>query len=189
VIELLKQYFKIDVRDSTRSIHEKVSGKILTLDASLLDAIPPVLDLLEALDAEHPFRSLDPLQHRQSTYQAVTRLLLSESRIQPLIIIFEDLHWNDFLSLGLLDALVVGTPESRLLVLVSYRPSYKDTWGNRSNYRQLHLKPFAGEDQTELLQVLLGSDANLTKLKTLVMEHASGSSQKRSFEGWLTVAY
>ena len=175
VIELLKQYFKIDVRDSTRSIHEKVSGKILTLDASLLDAIPPVLDLLEALDAEHPFRSLDPLQHRQSTYQAVTRLLLSESRIQPLIIIFEDLHWNDFLSLGLLDALVVGAQESRLLLLVSYRPSYKDTWENRPNYRQLHLKPFAGEDQTELLQVLLGSDANLTKLKTFVMEHASGN--------------
>lgn len=175
VIELLKQYFKIDVHDGTRSIHEKVSGKILTLDASLLDAIPPILDLLEALDAEHPFRLLDPLQHRQSTYRAVTRLLLSESRIQPLIIIFEDLHWNDPLSLGLLDALVVGALESRLLLLVSYRPSYKDEWGNRPNYRQLHLKPFAGEDLTELLQVLLGSDANLTKLKSFVMERASGN--------------
>jgi predicted ATPase/class 3 adenylate cyclase len=175
VIELLKQYFKIDVHDTRRSIHEKVSGKILTLDASLLDAIPPVLDLLEALDAEHPFRSLDPLEHRQSTYQAVTRLLLNESRIQPLIIIFEDLHWNDLLSLGLLDALVVGALESRLLLLVSYRPSYKDEWGNRPNYRQLHLKPFAGEDLTELLQVLLGSDADLTKLKSFVMERANGN--------------
>src|ERR1051326_8179749 len=98
VIELLKQYFKITIQDSTRSINEKVAGKVLTLDSSFLDAIPPVLDLLGALEDEHPFRSLDPLQHRQVTYQAITRLLLSKSRIRPLIMVFEDLHWYDSLS-------------------------------------------------------------------------------------------
>ena len=51
-----------------------MTDKILTLDPSLQDVIPPVLDLLDALDEGHPFRSLDPLQHRQCTYQAVIRL-------------------------------------------------------------------------------------------------------------------
>jgi class 3 adenylate cyclase/tetratricopeptide (TPR) repeat protein len=175
VIELLKQYFKINVQDSTRSIHEKVAGKILTLDASFLEAIPPVLDLLGALEDGHPFRSLDPLQHRQVTYQAVTRLLLSESRIRPLIVIFEDLHWYDSLSLGLLNTLVADATDSRVLVVASYRPVHKDDWGNRPNYRQLHLTPFGGEDLTEFLQVLLGSAANLTRLKTFVTERASGN--------------
>jgi class 3 adenylate cyclase/tetratricopeptide (TPR) repeat protein len=175
VIELLKHYFKINVHDSTRSIHEKVAGKILTLDASLLDAIPPVLDLLDALEDEHPFRSLDPPQHQQYTYQAITRLLLSESRVQPLIVIFEDLHWNDSLSLGLLNALIVGAPDARLLLVVSYRPHFKDEWRGRPNYHQLRLDPFAGEDLTELLEVLLGSDPNLTTLKSFVMERASGN--------------
>ena len=49
---------------------------------------------------EHPFRSLDPLQHRQYTYQAIARLLLSESRVQPVVAVFEDLHWNDSLLLS-----------------------------------------------------------------------------------------
>jgi class 3 adenylate cyclase/tetratricopeptide (TPR) repeat protein len=175
VIELLRHYFKINVHDSTRSIHEKVTGKILTLDASLLDAIPPVLDLLDALENEHPFRSLDPPQHRQHTYEAVTRLLLSESRVQPLIVIFEDLHWNDSLSLGLLDALIVGAPDARLLLVMSYRPQFKDEWKGRPNYHQLRLDPFAGEGLTELLQVLLGSDPNLTTLRSFVVERASGN--------------
>ena len=70
----------------------------MTLDASLLDAVAPVLDLLEALEDEHPFHSLDPPRHQQLTYQAVIRLLLSESRVQPVVAIFEDLHWNDSLS-------------------------------------------------------------------------------------------
>src|SRR6266567_3217718 len=103
VIELLRHYFQINVHDSTRSIRERVTGKILMRDSSLEDAIPPVLDLLDALDEEHPFRSLDPLRHRQYTYQAVTRLLLSESRLQPVVAVFEDLHWNDYLTLGLLN--------------------------------------------------------------------------------------
>jgi class 3 adenylate cyclase/tetratricopeptide (TPR) repeat protein len=175
VIELLRQYFKINVHDSTRSIHEKVAGKILTLDASLMDAIPPILDLLDTLEDEHPFRLLDPPQHRESTYEAVTRLLLSESRRQPLIVIFEDLHWNDTLSLGLLNALIAGASEARLLLVLSYRPQFRDEWRDRPNHHQLRLDPLVGEDLAELLQVLLGSDANLATLESFVVERASGN--------------
>ena len=49
VIELLRDYFKINVHDSTQSIRERVTGRILALDASLQDAIPPLLDLLDSL--------------------------------------------------------------------------------------------------------------------------------------------
>ena len=59
VIELLKDYCRINADDSTQSIREKVSARLLALDASLDDAVPPVLDLLDALDQDHPFRSLD----------------------------------------------------------------------------------------------------------------------------------
>src|SRR5262249_34883254 len=124
VIELLRHYFQINVHDSTRSIRERVTDKILRLDSSLEDTIPPMLDLLHALGEEHPFRSLEPLQHRQYTYQAVSRLLLSESRVRPVIAVFEDLHWNDSLTLGLLNELVVGAKDARLLLVVSYRPEY-----------------------------------------------------------------
>ncbi len=133
-IDLLRDYFKINAQDSTQSIRVKVSSKILTLDPSLQDAIPPLLDLLDALDDEHPFRSLDPLQHRQYTYQAVTRLLLSESRVQPVVAVVEDLHWNDPLTLGLLTELVAAAQNARLLLVVSYRGEYRDEWRSQSNY-------------------------------------------------------
>jgi class 3 adenylate cyclase/tetratricopeptide (TPR) repeat protein len=175
IIDLLRHYFKINARDSTRTIHEKVTGKILTLDQSLLDAIPPILDLLEALERDHPFRRLEPSQHRQQTYQAVTRLLLSESRVHPLTVIFEDLHWYDSLSLGLLNALVVEATEARILLLVSYRPQYRDEWRHRPNHHQLRLDPLAGKNIAKLVEALLGQHPNLANLKTLVMERASGN--------------
>jgi class 3 adenylate cyclase/tetratricopeptide (TPR) repeat protein len=175
VIELLRHYFQISVHDSARSTREKVTGKILTLDAALHDAIPPVLDLLNALDDDNPFRSLDLVQRRQSTYQAVVRLLLSETRVQPVIAVFEDLHWHDALSLGLLNDVVVAAQDARLLLLVNFRPEYKDEWRNRPNYLQLHLDPLASGGLAELLQALLGSDESLSTLKSFLVERTSGN--------------
>src|SRR5262249_57054082 len=137
--------FQTTAPDSTRWIRGRGTGKILRLDSSWEDAIPPMLDPPAALDEEHPFRSLEPLQHRQYQYQAVTRLLLSESGVQPVIAVFEDLHWNDSLTLGLLNELVVGAKDARLLLVVSYRPEYRDEWRSRPNYRQLRLDPLASE--------------------------------------------
>jgi class 3 adenylate cyclase/tetratricopeptide (TPR) repeat protein len=175
VIELLRHSFKINVHDSTQSIHEKVTSRILTLDQSLQDAIPPVLDLLDALDDRDPFRSLDPALRRQRTYQAVIRLLLSESRVQPVIAVFEDLHFNDSLTVGLLNELVVAAQNARLLLVISYRPEYRDEWRNRPGYHQLRLYPLAGGRLVEFDEALLGSDPSLHTLKSFLAERASGN--------------
>ncbi|TMJ69346.1 MAG: zinc-ribbon domain-containing protein [Alphaproteobacteria bacterium] len=175
VIELLRRYFKVNVDDSTQSIREKISDRILTLDPALHVSLPPLLDLLDALDDEHPFRSLDPIYHRQYTYQAVTRLLLSETRAQPVVAVVEDLHWNDALTLGLLNELVVATQNVRLLLVVNYRPEYRDEWRDLPNYHQLRLDPLASESLADLLQALLGSNPSLTTLKSFLVERASGN--------------
>ena len=175
VTELLRGYFKLEAHEDTRSIREKVSGKILTLDPSLQDVILPVLDLLNVLDHDHPFHSLDPQQHQRNTYQAITRLLLSENRVQPVIAVFEDLHWYDSLTVGLLNELVVGAQNARLLLVVSFRPEYKDSWRNRPNYHQLRLDPFASQSLAEFLDALLGSDQSLAALKSFLVERASGN--------------
>ncbi len=175
VIELLKAYFKIAAQDGAQPIREKVSRKILTLDPALQDAILPVLDLLNALEDEHPFRSLDPIQHRYYTYQAIIRLFLCENRKQPVIAIFDDVHWYDALSLGLLNELVVRAQDSRMLLIVTCRPEYRDDWRDRQNYRQLRLDPLVSDNLTELLRVLLGSDASMDDLKGFLVARASGN--------------
>ena len=72
-----------------------MTGQVLTLDAALQDTIPALLALLEALPDDSPFRTLDPPQRRQRTLEALKRVLLRESQVQPLVLVFEDLHWID----------------------------------------------------------------------------------------------
>jgi tetratricopeptide (TPR) repeat protein len=176
VIELLRHYyFKINQRDNAKSIREKVTEKILALDPLLQDVIPALLDLLDALDAGHPFQSLDPLQHRQHTYQAITRLLLRENHVQPVVAVFEDLHWNDSLTLGLLNEIIVNARDARLLLLVTYRPEFHDDWKGRPNYRNLRLEPLESESLATLLESLLGSDPALDSLKSFVLDRSGGN--------------
>jgi len=175
IVEILADYFKIDARDSKRSIRQKVTGKISTLDFSLQDTIPPVLDLFEVLEEEHPFRALDPIEHQRSTSQAIIRLLVTESRIQPVIALIEDLNWKDVLSLALLNDLVNMAQNARFFLIVSYRPPYKDPWSSRPNYQQLRMDPLVDENLAEFLQALLGADPATPALKSFLVERANGN--------------
>ena len=175
IIDFLKDYFKINPRDDLQTIREKVTGKVVTLDQSLLESIPPVLDLLEALPEDHSFHALDPVQHRHQTVQTFKRLMLRESRIQPIVLVFQDLHWTDSLSLSLLEGLLDGIPDERVLFLVSYRPDYQDDWGTRSYYRSVRLDPLPRDGIEQLLTVLLGADPSLAEVKSLLVDRAEGN--------------
>jgi tetratricopeptide (TPR) repeat protein len=95
--------------------------------------------------------------------------------VQPVIAIFEDLHWADSLSLGLLNELVEAAQDARLLLVVSYRPDYSNEWKNRTHYRQLCLDPFVSENLEEFLEALVGSDPSLPTLKNFLVERGSGN--------------
>ena len=85
--------------------------------------------------------TLDPPQRRQRTLDALKRVLLRESQVQPLLLVFEDLHWIDSETQALLDSLVESLPTARLLLLVNYRPEYQHGWGSKTYYTQLRLDP------------------------------------------------
>jgi class 3 adenylate cyclase len=93
VIDLLKRYSHVEEGDDTRTIRAKVTGQVLTLDPVLQDTVPALLSLLDALPEDSPFVQLDPPQRRQRTLDALKRVLLRESQVQPLLLVFEDLHW------------------------------------------------------------------------------------------------
>jgi hypothetical protein len=81
VIDLLKRYGHIADQDDLRTIRAKVTGQVLTLDEALQDTIPALLSLLDALPEDSPFLTLDPLQQRQRTLDALKRVVLRESQV------------------------------------------------------------------------------------------------------------
>jgi tetratricopeptide (TPR) repeat protein len=175
VIELLRGYFAIENRDDPRKIREKVTAKVLTLAPALGPAVPALLALLDVPVDEASWHALDPLQRRQQTLDAVKRLLLRESEVQPLLVVLEDLHWIDGETQTVLDGLVESLPAARLLLLVNYRTEYQHAWGGKTYYRQLRVDPLPPESADELLEALLGPDVALGPLKHLLVERTDAN--------------
>ena len=175
VIDLLKAYFRIEDRDDARQIREKVTGKLLTLDKTLEPSLPALLALLDVAVEDQQWQSLDPPQRRQRTLDAVKRLLLRESQVQPLLLVIEDLHWIDSETQSFLDSLIESLPTAQLLLLVNYRPEYQHGWGSKTYYTQLRIDPLPPESADELLAALLGDDAGLQPLKQLLIDRTEGN--------------
>ena len=175
VIELLKAYCRIQERDDQRAIRERVAGKLLMLDRSLESLLTPLLALLDVPIDDKDWETLDPPQRRRQTLEAVKRLLLRESQVQPLLLIVEDLHWIDSETQALLDGLMESLPTARILFLANYRPEYQHSWGSKTYYLQLRIDPLPPESAEGLLTALLGEDPSLESLKRTLIARTEGN--------------
>ncbi|MFN2432070.1 MAG: adenylate/guanylate cyclase domain-containing protein [Gemmatimonadota bacterium] len=175
LVELLKGYFRVEPQDDARTVREKVTGKLLLLDESLQAAQPALFALLHVGVEDAEWQRLESRHRRRRTLDAVKRLLLLESRVQPLCIVIEDLHWIDAETEALLGELADALGTGRLLLLVSYRPEYRHDWGGRGSYTQVRIDPLPPETADELLGVLLGDDPDLDSLKAFLVSRTEGN--------------
>jgi class 3 adenylate cyclase len=181
VIELLKSYFRIEAQDDERTRREKVAGKVVMLDRSLEDTLPYVFTLLGIEEPPSPLAQMDPQIRRRRTFEALKKLFLRESLNQPLVLIFEDLHWIDGETQGFLDVLSESVASAKILLLTNYRPEYRQEWGSKTYYTQLRLAPLGRAEAEEFLDVLLGPTVETfhatsrRALKHLILEKTQGT--------------
>ncbi len=175
LIDLLKNYFQITLQDDERKRREKVTGKVLTLDRSLEDTLPYLFTLLDVSESTSSLAQMDPQIRKRRTFDAIKRLLVRESLNQPLILIFEDLHWLDAETQAFLVLLGESMATARILLLVNYRPEYRHEWDNKSFYTQLRLDALGQDDAQALLTALLGDSADLQPLKQFIRQKTEGN--------------
>jgi class 3 adenylate cyclase/tetratricopeptide (TPR) repeat protein len=175
LIELLHDYFKIGPDDEPRTRREKVAGKVTLLDRSLEDSLPYLFALLDVNEGGDPFAQMDTQARRRRIQEPIKRLLLRESRNQPLMLVFEDLHWIDEETQAFLNLVAEGIATAPVLMLVNYRPEYSHQWGAKSYYTQLRLDPLGRESADEMLATLLSDGKDLGPLKRLIIEKTEGN--------------
>jgi class 3 adenylate cyclase/predicted ATPase len=175
VLELLRKYFGIQDADDAATRREELSGVLAVLDPTLQDTLPYLFGLLGIVEGADPIAQMDPQIKKQRTLDAIKRIVVRESLKQPLIVIFEDLHWIDEQTQALLDLLADSIANARVPLLVNYRPEYRHEWGYKGHYAQIGLKPLGRENAEELLAALLENAIELQPLKRLIIERTGGN--------------
>ena len=175
LIDLLHGYFEIGSEDDSRRRRQKILGKLLELDRALEDTVAYLYALLGIVEGEDPLMQMDAQIKQRRTFEAIKRLLLRESLNQPLMVIFEDLHWIDEQTQEFLNLLADSIGTAKILLLVNYRPEYSHHWNSKTYYTQLRLDPLGVESAQEMLASMLGDGQDLVALKSLIIERTEGN--------------
>src|SRR5262249_39784700 len=164
VLEFQRSYFGITDQDAARAARDKIAGRMVLLDETLADGLPLMFEFLGVPDPERPAPPLGPEARQRKLFDVIRRLGRARSAREPVVFLFEDLHWFDRASEEFVENLVEISPGNRTLVLLNFRPEYHAAWMQRSYYHQLPLLPLSPEEIGALLSDLLRADPSLFHL-------------------------
>ena len=174
-IDLYRNYFGITEQDDDETARDKIAGRTLRLDESLAESLPILFDFLGVPDPARASPPMDPEARQRQLVELAQRLARAQSRREPAVQLFEDLHWMDGASEAFLAAMVDVLPETRTLLVVTFRPEYRAPWMESACYQQLSLLPLGPAAIAELLDSLLGRDPSLAGLAERIRERAGGN--------------
>jgi tetratricopeptide (TPR) repeat protein len=161
--------------DQELVIKEKMKDKIFQLDDKLQGILPPFEDLLSLKVADEAYLDLEPKQKRARVFEAIRDLLIRESQHRPLILAVEDLHWIDKTSEQFFDYLIGWLANTRILLIILYRPEYTHTWGSKSYYNRIGLSQLTSKSSAELVQAILEGAKVIPELKELILSRTGGN--------------
>ena len=134
------------------------------LDASR-QPVAEVVPLLAALlavplpEGSYPTLMLTPQQQRQQTLDTLVAWLLAEAERQPVLAVYEDLHWADPSTLELLGALLEQAPTLPMLTVLTFRPVFVPPWPMRSHMTPITLNRLERPQVEALITHLAGGKA------------------------------
>jgi hypothetical protein len=97
------------------------------------------------------------------------------ARTTPAQYVIEDAHWIDEVSEAMLAELVMVVPQSRSLVLITYRPEYRGALSRTPGAQTISLAPLNPAQTTALTAELLGTDPSVGALVARIADRAAGN--------------
>jgi len=157
VIDHLQRFLHWHRDDAPEARLDKLEQALQTSRLPLADVVPLFAALLSVLLSEHyPPLNLTPQLQRQKTQEALVAWLLEETERQPVLAVWEDLHWADPSTLDVLSLVLEQVPTARMLTLLTYRPEFRPPWSTRSHQMQVTLGRLGRPQAEAMLASLTG---------------------------------
>ncbi len=103
-----------------------------------------------------PEMNLSPQRKKEKTLEALVGLLEDLSRRQPVLMVFEDVHWIDPTSRELLDLTIERIRQLPVLLIITFRPEFEEAWSEAAHVSTLLLNRLDAEEGTVLAETIAG---------------------------------
>src|SRR5215471_10250319 len=140
VIEHLQRFLQWHRHETPAARLARLEQALQTVGLPLAEVVPLLAALLSLpVPEQYPPLALSPQRQKQKTLEALVAWLLAETARQPVLAVWEDLHWADPSTLELLELLLDHVPTARLLLVLTARPEFRPSWEPRSSVTHLTL--------------------------------------------------
>ena len=174
VLEMLRTLCAIGEGDTPDAVADKIESAVAAAGMEP-GSTAYLLRLLGIERASPTLAALSPEGVKARTFEALRQLTLRRSRVSPLVLVVEDLHWMDKTSEEFFTSLVEALPAAAILMTASYRPGYRPPWLDKSYATQVALQPLAPDQARRVVEGMLGADAPAEAIVDEVLTKAEGN--------------
>ena len=125
-------------------------------------------------EGRYPTVELTPQQKRQKTLEAQISQLEALSRENPVLMIFEDIHWIDPTTLEALGKTVERMRTLPVLLIVTHRPEFQSPWIERSYVAALNINRLGEREIIALIDCVTGNNSLPTSIRQDIVKRTDG---------------
>jgi class 3 adenylate cyclase len=160
--------------DAAQARLDKLDAVLARTSASIRDAALFAEMLSLPNDGRYPAFELTPQQRRQGILEALATRFAALTSQQPVLMIFEDVHWIDPTSLEALNRIVDRIKTLPALLIVTFRPEFNAPWAGQSHVTSLMLNRLGEREVAAIITSLAGNKNLPGNVMTQIVERSDG---------------
>jgi len=186
-VDMLRGYLEFSEEDSPEYCKNRILDKMQSLFPERWEEIVPYIGNLLSVKSEewdNKIRHISPEQLKHQTFLTLRDVFIALAQQEPILLILEDLHWADDLSLNLLTLLMDTLSLAPIMLLCVYRPEK----GHRSwhigtqtsskcldRYLEITLRPLNPQENRRLVGALIDIDNLPESVRKSMLEKTGGN--------------
>jgi class 3 adenylate cyclase/tetratricopeptide (TPR) repeat protein len=161
--------------DTTEKRLDKLEALLAQAINDISRAAPLIADLLSIPTAgRYPAIDLTPQKRKEKTFEALIAQVEGLAVRQPVLMMFDDVHWSDPTTRELLDMLIDRVPMLRVLVIITFRPEFAPPWVGRPHVTLLSLSRLGARHSAEMIIRVTGGNAVPKEIAEQIIDRTDG---------------
>ncbi|WP_338832266.1 adenylate/guanylate cyclase domain-containing protein [Bradyrhizobium sp. 27S5] len=174
-ITQLEQVAGFRREDTAETRLDKLVAVLALANKELSEAVPLLADLLSIPTGDrYPPLNFTPQKRKQKTLEVQLAQVEGLAAQQPLLMLWEDIHWSDPTTLESLDLLIDRVATLRAVIILTFRPEFAPPWVGRPHVTLLSLNRLPPRHRTEMITHLTGGETLPREVADQIVDRTDG---------------
>jgi len=174
-VEMLSRWLELQDAPNTEEQFLRLERALASAGLTVNESVPLIADLLQLpISKRYPASPLTPEQKRRRLLAALGGWVLGAARLQPLVMMVEDLHWLDPSTLNLLQLLAEQSATAPLMLMYTARPEFRAPWPMRTHHSQITLNRLSSRNVREMVANVAARNALSSESVEAVVQRTGG---------------